>query len=293
MPNPTRRDFLAALPAVAGASALWPHAAHATPALTVQEVIDLILAEIPGGPVPQTVDTIKAGTGAQTVNGVATTFLATSDVVQRAVAAGANFIITHEPTYYNHLDATDHLQDDPVYTAKRQLLADEGVVIWRFHDYIHRHKPDGILAGFLEDMGWDTYEPAPPGYIVPIAPQPLDDLARHLKTRLGIEQVRVVGDAAMPCSRVGLLLGAMGGPNHLRFLGQYDVDVLIVGETAEWETTEYVRDGNTAGRRRGLIVLGHAPSEEPGMRWLAEWLRPRLPNLPVVHIPTTNPFHFV
>ena len=32
-------------------------------------------------------------------------------------------------------------------------------------------------------------------------------------------------------------------------------------------------------QEKGLIVIGHALSEEPGMVWLAEWLKPRLPRV--------------
>ena len=39
-----------------------------------------------------------------------------------------------------------------------------------------------------------------------------------------------------------------------------------------------------------MIVLGHVFSEEPGMEWLAEWLQPKLPGIPVLHIPSGEPF---
>ena len=38
-------------------------------------------------------------------------------------------------------------------------------------------------------------------------------------------------------------------------------------------------------RAKALIVTGHAPSEEAGMAYLAEWLRERVPGVPVAHIP--------
>ena len=60
---------------------------------TVQQVIDLILAETPGGTLVETVDTLKAGDPDQSVTGIATTFLATYDVIHRAAEDGANFIL--------------------------------------------------------------------------------------------------------------------------------------------------------------------------------------------------------
>jgi len=47
----------------------------------------------------------------------------------------------------------------------------------------------------------------------------------------------------------------------MRILNSADVDVLVIGETREWEGIEYARDVLTAGKKKGLIVLGHVPSE--------------------------------
>ena len=96
----------------------------------------------------------------------------------------------------------------------------------------------------------------------------------------------------MSCSRVGMLPGATSGQRQIEMLS--DVDVLVVGEVREWETTEYIRDANWQGNeQKGLIVLGHALSEEPGMEWLAQWLTPRLPGVIIVHQPCGDPFYFV
>jgi len=93
---------------------------------TIQDVIDLILEAVGVEPIERTVDTIKSGDPAQPVTGVATTFLATTDVIERAASAGANLIITHEPTFYNHFDQVDWLEDDAVYLNKRRLLEEHG-----------------------------------------------------------------------------------------------------------------------------------------------------------------------
>src|SRR5580704_932801 len=66
----------------------------------------------------QTVDTIKSGSADTTVKGIATTMMATFDVVKRAAADGLNMVITHEPTFYSHEDKTDVLKDDLVYRQK-------------------------------------------------------------------------------------------------------------------------------------------------------------------------------
>lgn len=266
---------------------------------TIQDVIDLILDAVGVEPIEPTVDTIKSGDPSRAVTGVATTFLATTDVIERAAEAGANLIITHEPTYYGHLDEVDWLADDPVYLHKRRLLDEHGIVVWRFHDYMHALRPDGVLAGLLDDLGWsehavtDTDRAALPSTFH-LDPTPLTELVASLKDRLGIEHpLQVIGDPDMICRRVGLLPGAYGGRRHIEYLGRVDVDVLLVGEINEWETSIYVRDAASMGRPTALVMLGHENSEEPGMAWLAEWLRPRLDGVPVVHIPTQDAFRLL
>ncbi|MEM7659336.1 MAG: NGG1p interacting factor NIF3, partial [Bacteroidota bacterium] len=74
-----------------------------TVSMTIQEAIDAIMARIPGERRANSVDTIKSSSGEQRLRGIVTTFLATVPVIQQTIAIGANLIITHEPTYYQHL----------------------------------------------------------------------------------------------------------------------------------------------------------------------------------------------
>ena len=282
---PTRRDFLAAAAAIP--VAVRPRRC----ARTIQEIIDLCTEVAPGAPWQSTVDTVKAGDTSQEVRGIVTTFLATTQVIGRAVQLGANLIITHEPTYYNHLDEADWLQEDPVYRTKRRILEEHGIVVWRFHDYWHARSPDGIAVGVLQQLGWEGYaEPGNPGVCV-IPATPLSQLTLLMKRRFGAQRVRVMGPPELLCSRVGLLVGAVGGRRQIEALRE--VDALVVGEVREWETTEYVRDGRYAGQHRGLIAVGHALSEEPGMKYLAAWLSPRVPEVKVRHVPAGDPFRYI
>jgi putative NIF3 family GTP cyclohydrolase 1 type 2 len=252
---------------------------------TIQAVIDLALAATPYDPTYDTVDTVKTGDPHQPVRGIATTFLASCEVIERAAAAGANLLITHEPTFYNHLDETDWLARDPVYQAKRELIDRHGLVIWRFHDFWHAHQPDGIMIGVLRALGWEAYADADSPYFCTLPATSLETLIAHLKSALGIPEVRVVGQPGALCRRVALLVGSPGGRVQIEALGRPDVDVAICGEINEWEVNEYVGDAIRLGRPKALIVTGHAPSEDAGMAYLAEWLRERLPGVPVEHMP--------
>ena len=291
----TRRDFLAAA-AAAGATVILPKTGLAdAELLTIQDVIDLIVQSVPGAPLEQTVDTFKAGDPSRPVTGIASTFLATIDVIKKAAELGANLIITHEPTYYNHLDEMEWLAQDKIYLEKRRLLDELGIAVWRFHDYWHLYEPDGMLAGLLKKLEWERYPVSDrdnlPSIVRLVPPRPLAEVANHFKEKLGINRpVQIIGDPEMTVRTVGLLPGAYGGTMQIDFLGRAWSDVLVVGEINEWETAIYVQDAISTGKETSLLILGHAVSEEPGMELLVDWLQPKLTGIPVHHVPTKDPF---
>jgi hypothetical protein len=99
------------------------------------------------------VDKIVAGTAETPVKGIATTMMATLDVLQRAAAAGKNMVITHEPTFWLHQDTTTGLEQDSTYEFKADFIRKNNMVVFRFQDHWHAHKPDGIATGMCEGAG--------------------------------------------------------------------------------------------------------------------------------------------
>jgi putative NIF3 family GTP cyclohydrolase 1 type 2 len=266
--------------------------------ISIQQAIDTIIAEALGATVPtapprDTVDTIKIGDSAQPLTGIVTTFLATVEVIEHANQLGANLIITHEPIFYNHRDETDWLTDKPVYEAKCRLIEQHGLVIWRFHDLLHTLRPDPTVAGLLDELEWIACAQPEQLHRCRIPPMTLRQLAEWVKTRLSIETLRVVGDPDMTCRGIALLPGCPGRNAQIGTLAQSEIDVVITGEISEWETSEYVRDATRLGQGKGLLVLGHAASEEPGMRWVTPWLQARLPGIAIRFVPTGKLFHWV
>jgi len=297
--NYKRRDFISNALKAAGATALLTvagagiaRAGQNVKEYTVQDIIDIILKEIPGAPFSQTVDTLKSGGPDQKVTGIITTMFATVDIIKQAVKLNANFIIAHEPTFYNHTDDPNWVADNKIVKAKQDLLKEHGITVWRFHDYWHTHRPDGILYGVLKKAGWQQYYKEGERTLT-IPALSLKDIAEHLKKSLGIAHVRVIGDLSLMCKKIGLMPGAAGGKAQVDYVEKNDPDVMIVGETPEWEAAEYFRDKVAFGNKRALIVLGHSVSEEPGMEWLVDWLKPKVPELKITHIASDSPFQWV
>ena len=124
--------------------------------MTVREIVDKIIEKTGVEPLPEdkTCDHLMTGSWDMEVKGVVTTFMATVDVIKEASALGANFIITHEPTWFSGADDTEWLLEDPVYLEKKKLIEENHIAIWRFHDHMHMDKEDGIYRGFDEELGW-------------------------------------------------------------------------------------------------------------------------------------------
>lgn len=228
---------------------------------------------------------LPSGDAAAIVRGIATAFLPTHRIVEEAAAAGLNLLIAHEGVYYSHRDGFDRATADPVYAKKRRLIEDGGIAVYRCHDACHHARPDLIAEGLLRALRWEAcVEKRLPYADIVRLPEPMTAraVAEHAKRRLSLSSVRFAGDPSMPCRRIGLTVGYRGGGAVCLPLFQtHAADLVISGEGPEWETPEYVRDAVRQGEPKSLLYLGHAESEEPGMRLLAERLQRQFPGLPV------------
>ncbi|AUD03928.1 Nif3-like dinuclear metal center hexameric protein [Spirosoma pollinicola] len=296
---PGRRKFVHVITKAAGMSLLMPglslgqDTALSQQSFTVGQIMDLIIKKIPGAPFPKTVDTLKSGSSSQKVTGIVSTMFATVEVIEKTISLGANFIIAHEPTFYNHADDTDWLESSDVFRYKRDLLKKNGIALWRFHDYVHSLSPDGIQAGMLAALGWKQYASARNLHVLTMPATPLSQLINHAKAKLGIKMVRVVGDPSQSCQRVLLMPGAAGGRSQITVIEKEKPDVIFCGESSEWETPEYVRDARRQGKKLSLVILGHIMSETAGMEWVASWLKPQLPGVKITYVPSGNEFTYL
>jgi len=281
----SRRSFLAGGSVLAAAPL-----AQRDRRLTAAEVVDRIRNNVGMPWLAQTVDRIVGGAGDTRVSGIATTMMATLDVLRRAAAAGRNMVITHESTFYSHQDRTDDIHDDETYRFKTDFIRRNDLVVFHFHDHWHRRNPDGIAVGMARELGWERYATAssPREFVFP--GRSLAALAGELQSRLKIRAMRVVGDPNLIAGRVLASWGNVSLVPGIPYLARPDVDVLIVGETHEWELVEYVQDQIGSGKKKALILLGHVVSEQAGMKYCADWLRTFVSEVPIDFIAADEPF---
>jgi hypothetical protein len=110
-----RRSFVQNLSLITSAPFLIPNMLFAQKAYSVEEIINIILKNIPEAPFSRTVNQLRTGKMSQNVTGIVTTMFPTMKVIEKTAALGANFIIAYETPFYNNNDETDWLKDDDAY----------------------------------------------------------------------------------------------------------------------------------------------------------------------------------
>ena len=280
--QPSRRAF------VLGGASLATAATGAP--LTAAQVIDRIKKNVGVPWRAETVDNVVAGNPETPVTGIATTMMSTLDVIERAAAAGKNLVITHEPTFYLHQDRTEPLAGDATYQFKADFIRKHGMVVFRFHDHWHARRPDGIALGMARELGWESNADPADLRLFTFPGVPLARFANEIASRLKIRTMRVVGDPSLEVRRAIASWGYVSQERGIELLARPDVDVLIGGETREWEVVEYAQDIIATGKKKALVVMGHVVSEQSGMKYCAEWLKSFVTEVPIEFVSAPEPF---
>ncbi|HVO54042.1 MAG TPA: Nif3-like dinuclear metal center hexameric protein [Solirubrobacterales bacterium] len=273
--------------------------------MSAGQIVDRIKRQIGVEWQAATEDRFIVGDPGATVTGVAVSVWPTLDVLNRAASGGSNLLITHEPTFWTDEDEPSAFPDDGVAAAKLRVITENELVVFRLHEHWHLRQPDPFWTCLGRALGWEEYERTPenqpgrstsnpwlkhhfrqPTYQLP--PTSLERLAQDVQRKLPAPSLRVIGDRQLTVGRIALSPGFC--PLEWAIDGLSLADVLILGECREWEGVEYARDLVRRGIRKGMIVLGHAVGEEPGMECCAEWLREVVPDVPVEYIAAGSPY---
>jgi len=289
IPDISRRRFVQVAGVAAGTQ--FPLRGADTP--TAKAVVQRVQSALGGQWVADGVDGFKAGNPNTPVKGIATTAMATMDVLKQAVQSGANLIFTHEPTFFGRQDGPSPLRpsdlpglsaDDPVYLAKKEFIDKNGLVVFRLHDNWLSRRGSDMTAGLAQELGWAKNRVRPDDGLYEIPSVTAEEAVAHIRQKLKLRGgLRAVGDRTATVKRV-LLLPGFTTPAVMRRRYR-EADLTITGEVREWENTFYAADVFTAGERRGLVTVGRVVSEDPGMCVCAEWLKTMVTEAPVRWIP--------
>lgn len=268
--------------------------------MTVREISDKVieLTGVPPLPLDETCDQLMVGSFDMEVTGIATTFMATIEVIKEAINQGINMIITHEPTWYTGHDETFWLKDDLIYHQKLALIEENNIAIWRFHDHMHMAEEDGILRGVIKELQWQDYIMPENKHCFQVPKMSVESLCEYLKEKLDIKMVRLVGKRKDVIERIGLFVGGFSlgfGTEQfpMEIIQNANLDVVICGDILEWTICPYIRDASELGMNKAMIVIGHERSEEAGMKHLVDWLQPSFKDTKIVFIDAKEPFDYL
>ena len=263
--------------------------------MTAAELEALILDIAPRtGELPGDTNGLVYGSGATQVTGVAVTWTPSLAVLSQAVAAGLNFILTHESPFFM---ATQHAwfevtptDEKPANLARRAILGRFGLVVCRCHSNWDGVRTEGVVDSTARTLGLfvETHS-SRFMRVYEIGERCLSELALDVRTRLGLRVVRVAGDLAASVTRVGLAVGGLAQNwNYLDELLANGAQAVIVGEAMDYSVRIAVDSGV------GLIETSHVASENPGMRNFARLLRKALPDeLPVTFLDAGHPWTYL
>jgi len=271
-------------------SAAAPLALRGAEPLTAEVVVRRIQAELGGDSPAAGPDGFKAGDPATVVKGIATTAMATLDVLKQAVKENANLVLTYEPTFYGRADGRAAAPgagrgpigvaaDDPVAKAKREFIEKNGLAVFRLRDHWQARKENEMVTGLAAALGWSSHRVKSDDALYEIPAATAEETVALIRRKLNLRAgLRAVGDRKATVRRVLLHPGSMTPATMWQ---RYEeADLIIAGEVREWENTHYAADIYTVGEKRGLITIGRVVSEDPGMRACAAWLKTIVKEVP-------------
>ena len=235
----------------------------------------------------KTRDKILYGDPNQECTGIVTTIYASVDVIKKAHELGANLIIAHEALLWNHGDHREWLEESQnrTYLEKKKLMDDYGIVIWRFHDYIHSGIPykdgyiDGIFYGLAQVTGWEdavinNSDISGALYLECEETTPRQ-VGRLIMEKWHLNGLKCIGNMDAKVTKIMVCGHVMEGGDSdslIRRIDREDINLLLPLELIDFTLTEYIKDSGQLGMNRAILAAGHFNLEEPGMKYILHWI---------------------
>ncbi len=227
-------------------------------------------------------DGFKYGDPNTQVSGIAVGWQSTLAALQEAHERGCNLFVTHEPTFYSHMDNDPEAMATEPAKAKRAFLDRTGMVVYRCHDAWDVMEREGVLDRWVAhlDLGpvvaQDRFH-----RVIQVPTVTAWELANLVAQRvkpLGEQAVRFVGERATMVHRLGVGTGAI---TNVRAMVELGADAVLVTDDgiSMWRDGAWVADLGVPA-----MVISHTTAEIPGLLGLEEHLRGAFPDLPVCFV---------
>jgi len=232
-----------------------------------------------------TVDKVIIGNPKMPIQHALVTWISSRWAIHEAIKLGADLLVTHEPTFWNH---RDHRSDgDDVWSLNKQREIEEsGLIILRLHDSWDLFPEIGIPFAWAQFLGLD----GAPAHIdakryqhrYTIPPVTAGEFAHRVASRtadLGEPTVEFSGSSSQFIHSVGIGTGCECDPRVFQKMG-CDLAVVCDDGIYYWAHVQRCLDFGMP-----VICVNHGTSEEPGMATLAHYLRETFWGLHVEHLP--------
>jgi len=222
---------------------------------------------------------------------VQTVFLAldlTEEIMEEAVKAGADLIITHHPLL---MGGIKKITTDDFHGRKVIRLIREDISHYAMHtnfDVITMGNLAGERLGLSErevlvpTKSMENGKTAGYGSVGNLKKQTVREVAETLKTKFQLDSVRVFGETEAKVSRVAILPGS--GKDFVKEAIQSGAEVYISGDFGHHHGMDAVEEG--------IIILdaGHYGLEHIFVAYMKELLEEKFPELTIKTAKNKHPF---
>ncbi len=226
----------------------------------------------------KTCDGFKYGDPDMEVKGIAVAWQSTLAALEEAYQQGCNLFITHEPTFYSHMDDDQALKMSAPGKRKQAFLERTGMVVYRCHDAWDTFPKIGILDAWSAFLGFEGARVKKGYYCVhDIPPMMAWELTTYIARKilpLGEREVRFIGKRSATVKRLAIGTGAITDVREMVALGA-DAVLATDDGVVLWRDAAWMGDAGIP-----LLVVDHCTAEIPGLRNLAKFLEEKF------HLPT-------
>jgi putative NIF3 family GTP cyclohydrolase 1 type 2 len=230
------------------------------------------------------------GSGDDEVRGICVMWMATAPALAYAAGQDCNLIVCHEAvTLGDYPLWADRVETEGPWAcdvARTDLIERHRLTILRGHSTVDPTHVGPAL--------WDILElPAPrfSGWaysLHTVEPITVARLAERVRSGLGLDHVRVTGDPMQTATEVGTAWGGVCLDRNMHIwlahLLPRGMEVLIAGEVSDFSQRVAAETGIP------MIEAGHSPSEDPGLRRLAEDIGRAFPDTKAIFRPQEVPW---
>jgi putative NIF3 family GTP cyclohydrolase 1 type 2 len=234
-----------------------------------------------------TCDGFKAGDPQREIHKIGVGWISSMRALQEAHRRGCDMFITHEPTFYAHMDDDQSVFRYENAQRKREFLRETGMVVYRCHDVWDVFPELGIVDSWAEGLGLSDPISTRKYYAVykvdPIQAADLADKILEKVKPIGQDVVYLVGDPERVVDRLAVGTGAI---TNVRLMFEMDADAILATD----DGMSFWRDGIWAEDMGiTLLIVNHATAEIWGMQNLARYLSDVFPQIQVEFIDITYP----